>query len=165
MPSIRRGRAARRPVPPPTRSATSSAPRSRRPTRSDPREPSRRGGDNGGEEGRRAPMSSASMKAAVAHYWVRHCEHCRPFATVREAYEFLRAGAAAHEMAVDKVTGTDGRLLLSRDDLAMLDRLSRTEQGIWLDAAERILAVGGLPEPPPPRNGWTAQSESEWSRR
>jgi len=98
---------------------------------------------------------SASSKSAVAHYWVRHCEHCRPFATVREAYEFLRAGAAAHEMAVEKVTELDGRLLLSRDDLAALDRLGRPERETWLGAVERVFADGELSQ----------RTRSEGSRR
>jgi len=99
---------------------------------------------------------SASPKSAVAHYWVRHCEHCRPFATVREAYEFLRAGAAAHEMAVEKITGLGGRvLLLSRDDLATLDRLGRSEREIWLGAVERVFADGELSQ----------RTRSEGSRR
>jgi hypothetical protein len=76
-------------------------------------------------------------RGAVAHYWVRHCEHCQPFATVRDAYEFLRSGGTAHEMAVDKVTAADGRLLVSRDDLAMLNHLGETERAVWLRAVER----------------------------
>jgi hypothetical protein len=59
-------------------------------------------------------MSKAQF---TAHYWTAHCEHCVGFDTAREAYEFRRAGARTHSMAVDKITSADGTVVASREEL------------------------------------------------
>ena len=58
--------------------------------------------------------------SVIAHYWVSHCEHCRPFPSVRAAIDFLRQGRDTHSLAIDRVTLFDGTIVLSREDLHRL---------------------------------------------
>jgi hypothetical protein len=62
------------------------------------------------------------MARYTAHYWTAHCEHCVGFDTIGEAYDFLRAGARAHSMAVDCITAADGAVVVSREELLGLGR-------------------------------------------
>jgi hypothetical protein len=72
----------------------------------------------------------------VVHYWHSHSEHCRSFATLLEAVDFLLHGMMGHEFAADRITGSDGTLIVAREALNRALQMSEGERHAWMSDVE-----------------------------
>lgn len=73
----------------------------------------------------------------LAHYWIAHSEHSRPFNSVREAVEFLGQGRRAHDVAVDCVTRSDGSTIVTREEVHRLLQMDKAVRDAFLEILDR----------------------------